>query len=220
LGLTGRHGWSALALAAVVLAAPIALAACSGTPEDGTGGEAPSATTDPTGIGPTTTAAASTGGVSPSAPSATTTDVGTSDPTEPEPSSQEEVLGTLPGDASGACVAADGQRDVRSGGIGAGTFTEAADDYADVADGENLVSLHWIPAHADGLTVLTVRGTQITGGSATFVSEQSTVSELVDESGQWRYYFITNFEIPAPGLWRLEATSGEDTGCFTVTFTS
>jgi hypothetical protein len=205
------------------MVAAVMLAGCSSPPErglDDSSGGSPSQSSEPTGVDPTTTPAETTDGIPPAPPASTPAGGGSSGSPAPEPSSQEEVLGTLPGDASGACVAADGQRDVRSGGIGAGTFTEAVDDYADTADGQNLVSLHWIPAHADGLTGLTVRGTQITGGNSTFVSEQSTVSELVDESGQWRYYYITNFEIPSPGLWRLEATSGVDTGCFTVTFAS
>jgi hypothetical protein len=126
----------------------------------------------------------------------------------------------LPGDPSGACVDADGQRDVRSGTMGAGTFSEAAEFYAEHGDAQYQVSLHWIPAHTETLAGLIVRATQVTGGNATFEFEQTEASELVDESGTWRYYYTTSFAIPAPGRWQLEATSGEDTGCFTVTFAS
>jgi hypothetical protein len=213
-----RSGWSARC-AAAALVAGVALTACSGGGDEPpeAAGELPS--TSAAVDSPTTTGAEATSeGISPQPPTVTTSEGGGGVVGTEPPSSQEAVLDTLPGDDSGACIDADGQRDVRSGDMGAGTFTEAAEDYAD--DINDDISLHWIPAHAESLLGLTVRGTQLTGGDATFVAEQTTVSELVDESGQWRYYYNTSFMIPAPGLWRLEATSGDDTGCFTVTFTS
>lgn len=212
---------------AVALVTTVGLSACSGeepasaAPETTTSGQTSGPTSAPT---TSETSAATTGppgapgsaGVSPQPPIATPTFDQSGDSTAAPPT-QADVLDWLPGDPGGACVNADGQSEIRSGGMAAGSFDEATKSYTSGARG---VDLHWIPAHADDLNRLTVTATQLSGGSGTFVAEQTNVSELVDESGTWRYYYLTDFDIPAPGLWRLEATSGEDAGCFMVTFTS
>ena len=101
--------------------------------------------------------------------------------------------------------------------MAAGSFDEATESYTGGAHG---VDLHWIPAHADDLTGLTVTATQLSGGSGAFVAEQDNVSELVDESVPGGTTTSPTSTSQPPGLWRLEATSGEDAGCFTVTFSS
>jgi hypothetical protein len=217
---------------AVAVAATLALSACSGDAAGAHAAPDTTSTSATTTSSPTATASVSPGvpattvpgqtatiGISPQPPEVTPTDLGDGGPGgSAPPTSQETILETLPGDPSGACVNGDGQRDVRSGGIGAGTFSEAVTDFADQSDGDGTVSLHWIPAHGEDLTLLTITASQLSGGSATFVTEQTNVSDLVDESGQWRYYFITELTIPATGVWQFQATSGADTGCFTVTF--
>jgi hypothetical protein len=200
----------------VCVVSATALTACAG------GDDVPSAddpmTTAPTAEADPTSPPGPTGGISAEPPAATPTGVaGEPGATQaPGSTSQEAVLDSIPGDVTGACVAADGLRDVRSGGFAAGAFDEATDAYVDPM-GDDTVPLYWIPEHAEDLGRLTVRGTQVTGGNATFVEEQPTVSEIVGDTGTWHYY-LTDFAIPAPGQWRLEASSGADSGCFTVTF--
>jgi hypothetical protein len=212
---------------AIALLALVGLSACSGedpasaASQTTTAGQTSSATSPPaTSAGSTATTPPSgmpaSAGVSPQPPLATPPFDQSGEATSAPPT-QADVLDWLPGDPGGACVNTDGESDLRSGGIAAGSFDEATESYA---SGAHDVDLHWIPAHAEDLTGLTVTATQISGGSGSFVVEQDNVSELVDESGTWRYYFLTDFDIPSPGLWRFEATSGEDAGCFTVTFTS
>jgi len=217
----GRAPW----VAAASLLVLVGLSACGGDDDAAAGPGALAPTSTPSSDvgasdGPSTggsTPSESAGGtaVSPTPTAPTTPNDDAVEP-GPGPSSQEVVLGSLPGDTSGACVDADEQRDVRSGGIAAGAFNEAAESYV-APGGDDIVSLYWIPEHADDLSGLTVRGTQVSGGDASFVHDESTVSELIGDTGEWRYY-LTDITIPAPGTWRLEATSGEDTGCFTITF--
>jgi len=215
----GHPRWAVI----VGLTAALGLSACAG----GEGNEEARA------VAPTSTASPSAGAPDPS-PEVTSGQAGdpssepspvppSAEPSEdsdqtagatPGPSSQESVLESLPGDTSGACVDADGKRDVRSGGIAAGAFDEASASYDAQGD---VVSLYWIPEHADDLSGLTVRGTQLSGGNGSFVHDETKVSDLVGDSGVWHYY-LTAITVPAPGAWRLEATSGPDSGCFTVTF--
>lgn len=223
----GRRRGRAQGIAVATLIALLGVSACAGdaVTETAGGGAAPTPATStevgaPAGTGTEVpaTAAQTPGGEATVAPPTQTAPAEPGDTIEPNPgpSSQETVLASLPGDTSGACVDADDQRDVRSGGIAAGAFDEAADSYV-APGGDDVVSLYWIPAHASELSGLTVRGTQVSGGAASFVHDETTVSELIGDTGEWRYY-LTDISIPAPGTWRLEATSGEDSGCFTVTF--
>ena len=131
----------------------------------------------------------------------------------PGPVSQESVLGSLPGGTDGSCVEVDGQRDVRSGSMAAGNFAEAITAFTQQSTGGGAtVRLYWIPQHGDQLPGVTVRGTRLEDGQE-FTHGDSTFGE----AEQWRYY-LTEITIPSPGTWRLEATSGPDRGCFTVTF--
>jgi len=210
----------------IALAATAGLSACNG---DGASGAAPPATT----AGATSSSSATTSTVSPTTSTTAPPVAQTPEGVSPQPplvtptfdqsgeststSTQAEVLDWLPGDPSGACVNADGGSELRSGGIGAGSFDEAVESFARM-DGSASVALHWIPAHGEDLDGLTVNATQISGGTASFEYEQTDVSDLVDESGAWRYYYNTEFTIPSAGQWRFEASSGTDAGCFIVTF--
>lgn len=120
---------------------------------------------------------------------------------------QQQVLDTLPGDPGGDCVEVGDDRDVRSGGFGAGPFDDAAVAVPAV-DGALTVRVYWIPEHADGSETLIVRAMPESGGPPVV----QKVPGLSD-AAQWLYY-DTTLILPSAGTWQLEASAGHDRGCF------
>ena len=125
------------------------------------------------------------------------------------------MLDRLPGSAGDACVAVGDRRDVRSGGIGAGPFDEARTSFADQTESGTpaQVSLYFIPANGPGSKPgLTVTMDNTTTGATQTLHETTTADADV-----WTF-FQTEIPVPAPGKYRIRATSGGDSGCFLVTF--
>jgi hypothetical protein len=203
-----------LVLAAAGVALAVALAGCSsgdGTPAaDGAG-----STTAVTGSSATTAA----GGSATAGPTAKST--GSAAPPMPARTpavidgNQRPVLNSLPGDAaSGACVAVGGRPDVRSGTMAAGNFVTARKAFTDQAKTKSQPSvfLYLIPSAAKGLTKVTVKlRSTADGTSRTTTSDQTQYADDV-------LYFPVNLSIPAKGTWELTATSGGNTGCFSIAF--
>lgn len=126
---------------------------------------------------------------------------------------QRPVLNNLPGNpAAGSCVAVGDQRDLRSGTMGAGNFVTARKAFADQAKTKSQpsVPLYLIPSNATGLSTVVV--TLRKGGTsrtATFKEQQYAEDWL---------YFPVRLSIPSAGTWQITATSGSNTGCFSVAF--
>lgn len=125
---------------------------------------------------------------------------------------QTAVLNQLRGDRSGACVDTAELRNVRSGGLAAGPFDEVETSYGSKAPGKpkRSIRVYWIPQHST-MPGLEVRISKVGGSSSTTITEKS-----VSDTSEWKFY-DTYVPIESAGTWRLEATSGKDRGCFTVT---
>lgn len=125
---------------------------------------------------------------------------------------QTAVLNQLSGNRDGACVDTDGLRNARSGGIAAGPFDEVESSFGVKAPGKpkRSIRVYWIPEHRT-MPGLTVRVSKVGGASSTTLSEKS-----VSDTSEWKFY-DTYVPIESAGTWRLEAESGQDRGCFTVT---
>jgi hypothetical protein len=125
------------------------------------------------------------------------------------------VLSALPGQARAGCVVVGDRADIRSGSMAAGNFSTARQQYA-AAKKTNpapSVNLYLIPADARRLTKLTLTMERVGAGD----SKRTLTSTSVQQADRWEYFAVST-TIPAPGTWRLRATSGSSSGCFDVTF--
>jgi hypothetical protein len=205
-----------LVLAGIGVALAAALAGCSS--DDGTPAAGSAATTAATG----SPAPATTGAASPATAGPIAKSTGSAAPL-PLPArtpavtngNQGSVLNSLPGDAAnGACVAVGSKPDIRSGTMAAGNFVTARKAFTDQAKTKSQPSifLYLIPSNAKGLTKVTVKLRSTTDGTTrTTTSDQTQYADDV-------FYFPVNVSIPARGTWELTATSGGNTGCFSVVF--
>ncbi|WUH97787.1 hypothetical protein OHR68_30365 [Spirillospora sp. NBC_00431] len=103
----------------------------------------------------------------------------------------------------------------------AGNFHAARIQFSDQGtnQGDARVKIYWTPLHASSKPWtgprLTVHLTRLSGTRITRTLHQPTVAHGADG----RSFYPTDTPIPAPGRWKLEASTGQDTGCFIVTFT-
>lgn len=143
------------------------------------------------------------------------------DPSQPKggevppkkPGDQSNVIKALPGSTTSKCVTTAGQRDLRSGTMGAGPFDTARADYGTKRPGvsKDSVRLYWIPQNSKSMPGLVLQGRNLDTGRTISVKE-TTVGDAED----WRFY-DTNVRLPEPGRWRLTASSGSQRGCFDLT---
>ncbi len=133
----------------------------------------------------------------------------------PTPTSQATIVAQLPGPTTPTCVTPR-QRNARSGGIGAGDFTRAQQAFKSGGSGKEgaTVTLHVIPANPGGMSGLDLKATRDRKAGPTVASFTSTKTDVINGT---RYY-VMDFDISAPGVWRLEFVSGKDKGCFEVAF--
>lgn len=118
---------------------------------------------------------------------------------------QTVVLTRLPGSAKQGCEQVGNRHDVRSGSMAAGPFDSARRSY-----GRGPVRLYWIPQQTGDLSGVTVTATNLSTG--TVVHYRHTI---VSYAEPWQYY-DTLIELHPAGTWKLQATSGNATGCFLV----
>ncbi|GGL35147.1 hypothetical protein H9L10_01430 [Phycicoccus endophyticus] len=189
-----RRRAAGLALAAAVLVLP----GCAATP--GAGEALLPRTAGPTSAGPQ----ASVSVTVPAASTEATT-----------PSGQAGLLARLPGPADGSCTPTP-QRNLRSGGIGAGDFVRAREAFKAGGSGRKgaEIRLHVIPAHprqASGATVVLTRLRKPA------VTARATATRARVTPDGVRYYAL-RVTVPGPGTWRAAISAGRDHGCFTIAF--
>jgi hypothetical protein len=129
---------------------------------------------------------------------------------------QDVVLNTLPGSKNASCVRINDQRDVRSGQIAMGNFAGALAAYRESKGAYDAPPLNFyvIPESLSAGKV-TVTMTPVTADS----TARTMTSSQVESAGRWKY-FPVSVTVPAPGTWRFTAVSGQQRGCFQVTFTA
>lgn len=129
------------------------------------------------------------------------------------PGDQSNVIKSLPGPTSGACVSTAGERDVRSGAIGAGPFDTARTEYGTKRAGfpRDAVRLYWIPKDSASMPGLMLTGRNLDTGRSFRVTEKH-----VGDADAWRFY-DSEVRLADPGRWRLTARSGSQQGCFELT---
>jgi hypothetical protein len=130
------------------------------------------------------------------------------------PGTQTAVLENLAGSTGSGCAVVGGKSDVRAGSLAIGNFVDMRRSYTVQARDKSQpeVSMYVIPQHVKpeaGVSVL-LESLQGKGRRTVRVSSAQT-------AGDWRYYQV-NVAVPASGPWRITAVSGNDRGCFEVTF--
>jgi hypothetical protein len=126
------------------------------------------------------------------------------------------VLTRLPNPA-GSCPAVGGGRDVRSGSMAAGPFDTAKKQFAtsrSTSPEPTKVRLYWIPKSGKAVSGgLVLKVTKVAAGAKTNTVRDGVVSDAAGVS-----FYDSQVPIAGPGTWQIKATSGQDTGCFRVTF--
>jgi hypothetical protein len=120
------------------------------------------------------------------------------------------VLDAVGGSPRGDCVEVGEARDVRSGGLAAGPFDEARAGFRDTAGDARTVRLYVIPQHTRATPGIVVRG-QRDDGALTFRAVEANVSH----ADRFEFYDL-DITVPSAGRWRLRASAGADSGCWTV----
>lgn len=131
---------------------------------------------------------------------------------------QHKAFEGMPGSVTYRCVHVRNHTDVRSGGIVAGNFALDKRDYAQGATSGHRptdVKIYWIPLHlvAD-MPGLVVQATKLSDDRA--VARSYRQANIAANSGG--VFYPSSTPIPSAGAWKLEATIGQDHGCFVVTF--
>lgn len=127
---------------------------------------------------------------------------------------QKDVLESLPGSSSPSCAAVGSHPDLRSGSLAAGNFVVARKKYRSVVGKTEVpeVGLYLIPQHAGNLHSATVTVDPLGSG----VTKKVTTRSVQD--GDASRYFSVQIPVTEPGTYRLTVVSGQDHGCFVVTF--
>lgn len=164
---------------------------------------------------PTTTATTPPATSKPTTPEPTTTSVVPTAKPSQVVTDQEAVLAELPGSSSGTACSISGDRNVRSGGIGAGDFVEARRQYKEGGTGAEAatVTLHIIPAHPGAMSGVKVEMTRLRKPVYVFNYSSTTTADVNGVK-----YYTLRLPVNYPGSWRLIVTAGSDRGCFDVAF--
>jgi hypothetical protein len=124
------------------------------------------------------------------------------------------VLASLPGTATQGCVDVKSLRDVRSGGIAVGNFSDARKQFRSLAKTHEQpeVAFYVIPRDANAKNVKV----SLTAPGHT-TPTRTVTSANVQQAEEWNYFMLT-VPIPSPGGWQVTAVAGKDRGCFDVKF--
>jgi hypothetical protein len=141
-------------------------------------------------------------------------------PEEPPPYFKERLAGT----GERECVDVDALRRTgrpdrydswgwfRSGEFAAGNLVRGIEQRNPYV---TRVWLSWEPLHARRMPGLLVWAVPVTGSTGMIPYREFEVRESVKDP---RFHYYTgSLDLPAPGRWRLVATSGPDWGCFEFT---
>ncbi|TIC81853.1 hypothetical protein [Nocardioides sp. GY 10127] len=122
---------------------------------------------------------------------------------------QAKTLANIAGSSAERCMATTGKDNVRSGGLAAGSFSDAVAAWKDTyTDNGRTLSLYVVPGTV-AKNELTMTATQ--SGEPT---DTVTVDKPASIEG-YRYYSV-DITLASPGTWTLRATAGEATGCWIV----
>ncbi len=137
----------------------------------------------------------------------------TPNPVPSNPKNQKVVLARIPGKSASTCVAVGSRKDVRSGRIAMGNFVTARKQYkAQTKNDKPVVDLYVIP-QSRSMKGVSVKMTPVSGG----VQPSTVRSNEVKVADVWKYYSV-HLEVPSSGTWKLQVSSGDDSGCFEVDF--
>jgi hypothetical protein len=127
---------------------------------------------------------------------------------------QSSVLGALPGSSSTSCATVGTHTDLRSGSVAMGNFVLAGKQYRTEARKSGIpeVGLYLIPQHAKHLKRATLTLDPRGSGKSKTITTRS-----VEDTDTSRY-FAVQLPVAAPGTYQLSVVSGQDHGCYVVTF--
>ncbi|KRF13770.1 hypothetical protein ASG90_13095 [Nocardioides sp. Soil797] len=134
----------------------------------------------------------------------------------PAPKSQTSVLDSLPSSSGPGCAKVDAKTDdLRSGDVAVGNFGQALTSYDDQVGTMEQPEVHFyvVPKSRKQMkrVSVTLAPTGTTG------RRSSVVSTDVEDADVWKY-FAVNLFVREPGNYRMDVVSGQDRGCYLITF--